>query len=91
MRLLSSPKEDSITHPVALADSGYIKDSQEVSCADGVPALTKHLTLMELKSVTEDDLESMLFIKNIASLQAFYNAIQSAKTSASKGHWTNIP
>jgi len=70
--------------PVALADSGYIKDSQEVRYADGVPALTKHLTLMEPNSVTEEDLKSMLFIGNVVSLKAFYDAIQSARTSASK-------
>ena len=51
---------------------------------DGVPALTKHLTLMEPDSVTEEDLKSMLFIGNVVSLKAFYDAIQSARTSASK-------
>merc|ERR1711906_78136 len=70
--------------PVVLADSGYIKDSQEVRYVDGVPALTKHLTLMEPNSVTEEDLKSLLFIGNVVSLQAFYDAIQSARTSASK-------
>ena len=40
---------------MALAGSGYTKDNQEVRHVDGVPALTKHLTLMEPNSVTEED------------------------------------
>jgi len=72
------------TCPVAVADSGYDKDSQEVRYAEGVPVLAKHLTLMEPDSLTEEELESMLFLGNGASLKAFYDAIQSARTSASK-------
>lgn len=70
--------------PMAVADSGYIKD-QEVRYTEGVPVLTKHLTIMDSDSITEEDRESMLLIGNIISLTAFHDAIQSARTSASKG------
>ena len=59
-------------------------DSREVRYADGVTALAKHLTLIKPSSVTKEILESMLFIGNNASLEAFYDAIQSATTSAIK-------
>lgn len=70
--------------PVAVADSGYTNDNQEVRHMEGVPVLTKHLTLIESDRVTEEDFESVLLIGNMASLTAFHDAIQSARTSASK-------
>ena len=67
-----------------LTDCEYTMDSREVRYADGVTALAKHLTLIKPSNVTKEILESMLFIGNNASLEAFYDAIQSATTSAIK-------
>jgi len=70
--------------PMVVADAGYIKDYQELDYKDGVPVLAKHLTIMEINSVAEDEIKSMLIFGNVMTLTHFYSAVQIARTSADK-------
>jgi hypothetical protein len=82
--LVVAVPQEGTTCPMVVADSGYTQDSQVVDYEEGVPVLSKHLTIMEVNSVTEDEIKSMLFFGNALSLAGFYNAVQVARTSASK-------
>ena len=70
--------------PIVVADAGYIKDYQELDYKDSVSLLAKHLTIMEINSVAEDEIKSMLIFGNVVTLTHFYSAVQIASTSADK-------
>jgi len=82
--LVVAVPQEGINCPMVVADSGYTLDSQELDYEEGVPVLSKHITIMEPNHVTEDEIESMLFFGNVMSLEGFYDAVQIARTSASK-------
>jgi hypothetical protein len=70
--------------PMVVADAGYMKGGRAPDLKEDVPTLYKHLSIIERNAVTKDDLESMFYFGDVMSLDIIIDAIQIARTSASK-------